>query len=127
MPKKRRIGCDLDGCLAEDIPDEPFDYKRIGKPVPAMLQVIKEHLEAGDEVFIFTARASTKDHFTIFNGTEEEYLKAIKEPIERWCLEHLGQVLPISAEKDYRTTIYYDDRARQVIRNTGEIVCAPSY
>lgn len=99
------IGVDLDGTLAEyggwQGPDS------IGKPIPLMLGRVKKWLERGEEVRIFTARAS---------------LPAQIEPVERWCRKHIGVVLPVTCMKDSGMIELWDDRAIQVIPNTGERV-----
>lgn len=99
------IGVDLDGTLAEyggwQGPDS------IGKPIPLMLGRVKEWLKRGEEVRIFTARAS---------------LPAQVEPVERWCKKHIGVVLPVTCMKDSGMIELWDDRAIQVIPNTGERV-----
>ena len=41
-------------------------------------------------------------------------------PIQAWCLEHVGEVLPVTPAKDYDRVELWDDRAVQVIPNTGE-------
>lgn len=99
------IGVDLDGTLAEyhgwKGPSE------IGKPIPKMLARVKAWLASGVEVRIFTARASQPD---------SEAARAVKA----WCWEHLGTQLPVTCTKDYSMIQLWDDRAVQVIENTGE-------
>lgn len=106
------IGVDLDGTLAEyhrgDL--RMYGNTHIGPPVPAMLARVKNWLERGFEVRIFTARVS------------EEHpgnLKAIREAIEAWCNIHIGQPLMITNVKDYSMIELWDDRAIQIIPNTG--------
>lgn len=101
------IGCDLDGTLAQ----YPTPNKgEIGAPIPRMVERVKRWLAEGQEVRIMTARVS-------FEG---EYGRQHYEPlIQQWCLEHIGQVLPITCVKDYRMVELWDDRAIQVIPNTG--------
>lgn len=99
------IGVDLDGTLAE--------YKgwrgpgHIGAPVRRMrLRVISwlngNHPSGSTDVRIFTARK------------EDSY-----DAIRRWCRRHLGQELPITNQKDFAMIEIWDDRAVQVIENTG--------
>ena len=102
------IGVDLDGTLAYY--DEWEGIEHIGKPIPLMVDRIKKWLEDGKEVKIITARASGKD------------VDLSKKYIEDWLKEHIGQVLPITCEKDKSMTELWDDRAIQVIKNTGERV-----
>jgi hypothetical protein len=99
------IGVDLDGTLATY-----GDWKgpnHIGEPIPAMIERVKQWLEEGLEVRIFTARVWG------------EKRQSIIKPIEDWCLEHIGQVLPITCEKDYGMIELWDDRCVQVEINTG--------
>jgi len=109
------IGVDLDGCLAKY--DGWKGPMHIGDPVPLMLQRVKDWLAAGQEVRIFTARVS-------HDGSENRKIEAAKAAyaIQLWCLEHLGQKLEITNEKDYATLEIWDDRAVQVEPNTGVIL-----
>jgi len=107
-PKSRGwIGVDLDGTLAH------WDgiwlgYNHIGPPIMPMIRRVKNWLKEGREVRIFTARV----------GTPGELDLACK-PIERWCKQHIGRVLAITATKDFAMTELWDDRAVQVEFNTG--------
>jgi hypothetical protein len=85
----------------------------IGAPVPLMVERVKQWLASGLEVRIFTARVSDPDRRT--------RAKVIAD-IEDWCLQHLGQKLPVTNVKDYSMTRLYDDRAVQVEVNTGRII-----
>jgi hypothetical protein len=101
------IGVDLDGTLAY------YDGWRgdfhIGAPVPAMLARVKVWISENKQVRIFTARASTDNPKVI-------------EAIEEWCLLHLGQVLPVTNQKDYQMIELWDDRCVPVEANTGRIL-----
>jgi Cys-tRNA synthase (O-phospho-L-seryl-tRNA:Cys-tRNA synthase) len=108
------IGVDLDGTLAMH---HGKQSKRIGEPIPAMVERVKMWLKEGHEVRIVTARAS-RISFHIFPNRDE------KTQIERWCLEHIGEVLQIQAHKDYFMIELWDDRAVQVQMNTGKQVGA---
>ena len=103
------IGVDLDGCLAKY--EGWVNAGHIGEPVPAMLDRVKCWLAEGIDVRIFTARV----------GPQKDVNETIRarEAIERWCMEHLSAVLPITATKDFACTQIWDDRAMQVIPNTG--------
>jgi hypothetical protein len=96
------IGFDLDGTLAAY--DGWKGVEHIGSPFPRMVEVAKRHLRAGDDVRIFTARLSTPGKLH----------REIVEPIQRWCLAHLGAVLPITNVKDMGMRLLYDDRAVRV-------------
>lgn len=101
------IGVDMDGVLAY------YDYwkgsEHIGRPIPIMVKKVKKMINEGKNVKIFTARVCSN------NPDREIAIKAI----EKWCLEHLGCILPVTAEKDYYLEEYYDDRAIQVLPNIG--------
>lgn len=116
------IAVDLDGTLAE-YHGWPADGS-IGRPIPAMVERVKGWLAEGREVRIFTARiwplgvlgAVTAAHVTRLLQTSQ--LVAI----ERWCLVHLGRVLTVTCIKDPGMIELWDDRAVQVIPNTGQPV-----
>lgn len=100
------IGVDLDGTLANN--SGPFDKLKIGPPIPKMVERIKAWLAEGKDVRIFTARLSMGD------------TEAIKTLIKTYCEEHLGKALPITDAKDHHMEELWDDKAIQVIANTGE-------
>jgi hypothetical protein len=95
---------DLDGTLAHY---DGWMGGAIGAPIPVMVDRVKAWLDQGIEVQIFTARVANDD------GTQRAL-------IEAWCQEHLGAVLAISNAKDIRCVELWDDRAIQVIPNTGQ-------
>jgi hypothetical protein len=97
------IGVDLDGTLAEY---HGWDGGRIGAPVPKMQARVKQWLSEGLDVRIVTARAN--------NGPEAV------AAVRFWCEEHLGQALFVTDRKDFTMVELWDDRAVQVIPNTGE-------
>jgi hypothetical protein len=102
------IGVDLDGTLAE----YQHGYAQrlhIGEPIALMLARVKAWRAAGTEVRIFTARVS---------GPAKHRIPT-KALIEAWCLEHVGEVLPVTCRKDYAMVELWDDRAVQVVKNTG--------
>ena len=61
----------------------------------------------GKVVKIFTARA---------------FIPSQIPPVKAWCKEHLGCELPVTCVKDFGMYELWDDRAVQVIPNTGERV-----
>lgn len=109
------IGVDLDGTLAEY--DGWNGPRHIGPPVPEMLFRVKEWLDNGQEVRIYTARVS-------HDGTADRKLEAAlaHQAIELWCLEHVGQILPVTNQKDYGMIECWDDRSVAVERNTGSVL-----
>ena len=104
------IGFDVDGTLAY------YDFKvkglrPVGKPIPRMVAFLNEQIRLGRRCKYFTARA----------GTEEG-----RSDMEAWITEYKMPRLEITDRKDHNMIICYDDRARQVIPNTGEVVHADS-
>ena len=121
------IGVDLDGTLAF------YDHWRgaghIGEPIPAMVQRVKQWLAEGKTVKIFTARVWAPTFNPSSPDDEQaEQVRRIQEAltarsaIEAWCEKHIGQVLEVTNVKDYGMLTLYDDRAVQVIANTGQPV-----
>ena len=109
------IGVDLDGTLAKY---NQFEGELIiGEPVPKMVERVKEWLRLGKEVRIFTARVYL-EHENIHSARTVRVAQ-IKRTIEQWCAKHVGQVLPITYKKDFNMVELWDDRAVQVIPNTG--------
>lgn len=96
------IGVDLDGTLAEYL----VWTGGIGQPIPAMQQRVILWLQQGKDVRIFTARADDPGPGELNN-------------IRTWCQMHLGAILPITCKKDRAMIELWDDRAVQVIPNTG--------
>ena len=97
-------GVDFDGTLAIYPGTTPPHF--LGDPVKPMVSKVLDLLNSGREVRLVTARARDGA------GTIAA--------LEAWCQEHLGRVIPITDRKDYGMIELWDDRARQVIENTGE-------
>jgi hypothetical protein len=109
MDMKPWIGVDLDGTLAEYHND--FDKFNIGKPIPLMVERVKQWIKSGKKVKIFTARVCHR---------EGDELLQIKEAIRRWLVDAgLPETLEITCEKDFGMVELWDDRCVQVISNTG--------
>lgn len=83
---------------------------RMGKPIPHMVGRVKAWLDRGRDVRIFTARASYKDL---------KKREAAIAAIEQECLKVFGKILPVTNAKDFEAVEIWDDKAIQVIRNTG--------
>lgn len=113
MSKSGWIGVDLDGTLAHY--DKWRGASHVGEPIPAMVRRVRSWRQMGIEVRIFTARISPASCHLNDNSREDTEL-----PIQRWCLKHLGEVLPVTHEKDMAMIELWDDRAVQVIPNTGD-------
>ncbi len=85
----------------------------IGEPIPAMVARVRSWLWQGSRVKIMTARACPNRFH--FGDTVEEAVSHI----DAWCLKHVGRTLEVTAIKDHLMVELWDDRAIQVIPNTG--------
>jgi hypothetical protein len=103
------IGVDLDGTLAEYSKWKGLDH--VGKPIPLMQKRVMQWLEAGHKVKILTARASVEEGIP---------------PVEKWLAENGFPPLEVTNQKDFHMIELWDDRAIQVVRNTGRPVIRPS-
>lgn len=83
-----------------------------------MVELVKKWILEGKDVRIFTARMD-RTHPRVVGLLK---IRDVKRPIQEWCLEHLGRILPITNKKDYWCEAIYDDRAIQVERDTGRLV-----
>jgi len=108
------IGVDLDGTLAEYNSGD-FKLDHLGKPIPKMVERVKEWIEKGFTVKIFTARASRL-------GLPDDVRSEVIKMIEDWSEAHIGMRLEVTCEKDFGMIELWDDRAVQVKMNTGEPV-----
>lgn len=130
--RKGWIGVDLDGTLAH------YDHWRgadhIGEPVPPMLARVKAWIDAGDDVQIFTARVFGAGMVVppvplieVYGSVEAMRCTGMQiddaivaaHYIQVWCQKHVGRVLPVTCMKDYGMIQLWDDRAVQVVPNTG--------
>jgi hypothetical protein len=102
------IGVDLDRTLAKY--DTWKGAGHIGEPIPKMVERVKRWLAAGIEVRIFSARIS------------DDPDNIARDAITDWSIEHIGQPLVVTCEKDYQMVQIWDDRAVSVEPNTGEIL-----
>lgn len=107
------IGVDLDGTLAHYEKWDPANP--IGAPIPLMAERVRSWLKRGERVKIFTARVST----TSQNKADAFEQKRL---IQGWLQKHFGVVLDVVCEKDFHMIELWDDRAIQVIKNTGKRV-----
>jgi hypothetical protein len=117
------VGVDLDGTLVEY--DRWRGPAHLGAPVPKMMERVRKWLAIGAEVRIFTARISVQRppaHGFDEDGYQQRLTDAsrARSAINEFCMEHFGTILPITCEKDFACIQIWDDRAIQVIPNTGE-------
>jgi len=110
-------GVDFDGTLAYY--DGWQGETTFGKPIPTMVRRVQQWLVDGIEVRIVTARVGTDNQPHVTDGVG---IPAIKEAIQDWCEKHVGKRLPVTCEKDMGMIELWDDRAVQVVVNTGRPV-----
>lgn len=110
MSNEGYIAVDLDGTLAHY--DNWVEIDIIGEPIKPMVERVITWLAEGQKVKIFTARANPLDQEP---GGAEKFGKAL----DKWCLKHIGQKLEVTYQKDYRMIQFWDDRAIQIVTNTG--------
>jgi hypothetical protein len=110
------IGVDLDGTAA--FYDKWTAWNDIGPPIPKMIDRIKDWLRAGITVKICTARVGFDEDVCKITG--EAFTKAqMTGAIQDWTEKHIGVRLPVTATKDFAMIELWDDRAIQVVANTG--------
>lgn len=114
MRKERKgfIGVDFDKTLSYYTQWEGPD--KLGPPIPAMVDRVKDWLKRGRLVKIFTARVSSEH-------TSEQVMLA-ENAIRAWCKEHIGVELDVTANKSMHMYEFWDDRAVAVEPNTGRIL-----
>ncbi|MCR5184384.1 MAG: TerC/Alx family metal homeostasis membrane protein [Opitutales bacterium] len=98
------IGVDFDGTLAQYTSSK--NIEKIGKPVPIMLERVRHWIKHGYTVKIFTARAALGE--------------AGIAPVKKWLKENGLPELEVTNQKDFSMIELWDDRAIQVVQNTGK-------
>lgn len=118
------IGVDLDGTLANYF---GWNGGAIGEPVPLMLQRVSDWLAMGFDVRIFTARVAATGKRK-WNGDLDDADFAARQTmlIQDWTEKHLGVRLQVTAVKDFQMLEIWDDRAVQVVKNSGALVTSPN-
>lgn len=108
-PQNREwIGVDLDGTLAHYHKWKGISH--IGKPVPLMKERVLEWIRQGHKVKILTARASVPEGIA---------------PVQQWLEKHGFPPLEVTNQKDFLMLELWDDRAVQVVHNTGKAIVRP--
>jgi hypothetical protein len=136
MSKDGWIGVDLDGTLAQYPATEhgkwAYAWNHIGDPVPAMLARVKAWIAEGKEVRIVTARVFPYIHGnpafthaysyeqTCLVSGEKFQIRDMLDVVYAYCGKHVGEYLPVTCAKDWKMVELWDDRAVQVIPNTGK-------
>lgn len=98
--KKGWIGVDFDGTLATYHGFQGDDVT--GDPIEPMVRLVRKYIHEGYDVRLFTAR---KPH----------------PALRTWMQKHLGRVLKITNVKDPGLIAFFDDKAINVKKNTGEL------
>lgn len=100
------IGVDFDGTLATYNGWRGVDH--LGEPIEPMVKLVKQWLDEGKDVRIFTARYNEGEHAIVM--------------VQRWTQKVFGRALPVTAHKDFGMVALFDDRAITVESNTGKIL-----
>lgn len=126
------IGVDLDGTLFEY--HQWVGWNVFGAPIPLMVARVQRWHAEGREVKIVTARVGLPRFFGLTNNrtklsavtrhlcrvTGEKFSDLMMETaIQRHCIEHVGFAMPVQCYKDVDMLELWDDRAVQVVPNTG--------
>jgi len=111
MSEEEWVAFDLDGTAA--VYNGWNGIEHIGEPIARTIAMIKAFLGKGVKVKFLTARVACAD------PTER---RLARKYIADWSLEHIGTALEATCIKDRFMVRQYDDRARQVVENTGELV-----
>ena len=118
--RKPWIGVDLDGTLVPGNHDpSTWNMFEVKDPIDVMVKKIHAVLARGVQVKIFTARVGGLYSANLNERFQAERVRAV---IEAWSQEHFGFVLEVIAHKDMDMLELWDDRARQVVFNTGKHV-----
>lgn len=110
------IAVDLDGTLA--FYDRWVAWNVIGPPIELMLERVKRWVKEGTEVRIFTARVSYAMDTCRITG-KEFTRREVEVVIQDWLVKQGVPRLKVTHEKDVDMIELWDDRAIQVIPNTG--------
>lgn len=118
------IGVDLDGTLAHYT--GWTGWNGFGAPIPKMVERVRAWLREGVEVRIVTARVSVFNYKTDALKSETCRLTGQRfsnrdmiNAIQDWTEKHVGQRLKVTCSKDLMMIELWDDRAIQVVANTG--------
>ena len=84
----------------------------IGKPIKLMCDRVRAWLAEGKTVRIFTAR---------IHNVDASGAKLVIAAIDDFCMTEFGRCLSITDAKDLDMIQLWDDRAIQLIPNTGEM------
>ncbi len=104
------IGFDLDGTLAYQ---EEGQNDTIGQPIMHMVYMVKDYVEKGYDVRIFTARAGSQDEIKKVNA---------------WLKDNGMEGVTVTNVKEQGMIMLFDDKAIRVEHNTGNLCvgCKPN-
>jgi hypothetical protein len=123
---KEWIGVDLDGTLATfDLEKWAENSNYIGDPIQLMVNRTKQWITEGKKVKIFTARVGTGAGWSdLSQATDEDtgWIDNQRKIVQDWTEKHIGVRLEVTATNDWAMRGLWDDRAVQVITNTGTAV-----
>lgn len=123
------IGVDLDGTLFTYT--EWVAWNVFGEPIAPMVERVKKWHSDGIDVRIFTARVGLPlwmGHTAILSTKRWHECKKtgawysdadMAHAIQVHCYPYLGFLPPVQCYKDWRMAEFWDDRAVQVVTNTG--------
>lgn len=129
MAEKGWVGVDLDGTMFHY--EKWVGWNKFGEPIVPMVRRIQEWLNDGKEVRVVTARVGLPvfmghtPHFSTHKWhtcyvTGEKFSDAMMvAAIQDHTVKHIGARLPVQCWKDVHMIELWDDRAVQVIANTG--------
>lgn len=107
---------DFDGTLAHY--DTWVAWNVFGLPIPLMMKRVQAWLAEGKQVKIFTARAAFANDICYKTG--QSFTRAdIVSALQDWCELYGLPRLEVTATKDFQMIELWDDRAIQVVPNTG--------
>lgn len=113
-PVEGWVGFDFDGTVATAVVDRTDPYM-LGKPVSQTVGRIKTLIKLGYEVRLLTVRMNEVSHLGIIRDLDK-----MERLLTEWCIKHIGQPLKCTNQKDENMIVLWDDRAVQVIKNTGD-------
>jgi hypothetical protein len=110
------IAYDFDKTLSvyEEGDIDKYGPEFVGPPIQRMIDEVRQAIADGHDVYIFTARVNPGDSYEQALNATKSYLV-----LADFCLKQFGTLLPITHEKSRSWKRIVDDRADQVIPNTG--------
>lgn len=131
VKKNGWIGVDFDGTLVFHDHEVWTPWNVFGRPIEPMVQRVKQWRKEGREVRILTARVFpfvSMEHTPRYQMTAERKclvtgqiytITDMVEAIQAHCRVIIGERLPVTCAKDFSMLEFWDDRAVQVVVNTG--------